>query len=48
VFEIIVNGQLACTCLPELVNLFVQTLIPNIGAEYKVEVKKHEEKKDAE
>lgn len=42
--DIFVNGKLACVCLPELVNLFMQVLVPNIGLEYKVEVKKHEEK----
>lgn len=48
-FEILVNGKLACICLPELVNLIMQVLVPNIGLEYKVEVRKHEEqKKDAE
>lgn len=47
-FEIIINGQVACICLPELVNLFVQALVPNIGLEYKLEVKKQEQKKEAE
>lgn len=48
-FEILINGKLACVCLPELVTLIIQTLVPNIGLEYKVEVRKHEEqKKDAE
>ena len=46
--EILVNGQIAAICLPELVNLFVSALIPNIGAEYKIEVRKQVEKKDAE
>jgi len=47
-FEIIINGQVACICLPELVNLFVQALTPNIGLEYKLEVRKQEQKKEAE
>lgn len=46
--DIIINGQLACTCLSELVNLFVQALVPNLGIGYKIETKQHEEKKEAE
>lgn len=44
--EILVNGQVAAICLPELVNLFVQALIPNIGLEYKIETRKQEKKED--
>lgn len=42
--DILVNGKLACTCLPELANLIMQVLVPNIGLEYTVQVRKHEEK----
>lgn len=44
--DIIINGQLACTCLPELVTMFLQTLIPNIGLEVKIETRKHQDKED--
>lgn len=46
-FEIIVNGKLATVCLPELVAVYVQALVPNLGLEYSIQVKKHEEKKEA-
>ena len=46
-FEIVINGQVACICLPELVNLFVQALVPNLGIGYKIETRKQEEKKEA-
>ena len=42
--DVFVNGKLACTCLPEIATMIVQMLVANIGLEYKVEVKKHEEK----
>ena len=45
--EIIINGQLAVICLPELANMIVQTIIPNLGLGYKIETKQHEEKKEA-
>lgn len=44
--EILINGQVAAICLPELVNLFVQALIPNIGLEYKIETRRQQEKKE--
>lgn len=44
--EILINGQVAAICLPELVQLFVSALVPNIGLEYKIETRKHEEKKE--
>lgn len=45
--DIIIKGQLAVTCLPELAPLIIQMLIPQIGIEYTIETKKHEEKKEA-
>lgn len=44
--DIIINDKLACTCLPELVVLILQTLIPNIGLEVKIETRKHVEIKE--
>lgn len=41
--EIIINDKLAAICLPELVNIFVQTLVPQLGIEYKIETKQHKE-----
>lgn len=45
--DIIINDQLAVVCLPELVNLLVQTIIPNLAPGYKIETKQHEEIKEA-
>ena len=42
--EIIINDKLAVVCLPELVNLIVQTLVPNLAPGYKIETKQHKEK----
>lgn len=42
--DIFIKDQLAVTCLPELASMIVQMLIPQIGLEYKIEVKKHKEK----
>ena len=42
--DIIIKGQLAVTCLPELAPLIVQMLIPQIGLEYSIETKQHKEK----
>lgn len=44
--EIIINDQLAVVCLPELVNLIVQTLVPNLAPGYKIETRA--QKKEAE
>lgn len=45
--EIIINGQVAVICLPELVNLIVQTIVPNLAPGYKIETKV-QQKKEAE
>lgn len=45
--EIIINDQVAVICLPELVNLIVQTLVPNLAPGYKIETKL-QQKKEAE
>lgn len=42
--DIIINGKLTTTCLPELVPLYIQALVPNIGIEFSIQTKKHEEK----
>lgn len=42
--DIIIKGQLAVTCLPELASLIVQMLVPQLGPEYSIEVKEHKEK----
>ena len=42
--DIIIKGQLAVTCLPELAPLIVQMLVPQIGPEYTIETKQHKEK----
>ncbi len=42
--EIIVNGQLVAICLPELVNLIVQALVPNLAPGYKIETKIQQKK----
>ena len=44
--EILINGQVVAICLPELVNLFVQALLPNLGVEYKIITRKSEQKKE--
>lgn len=45
--EILINGQVTAICLPELVQLFVSALIPNIGVEYKIETRKQEKKEES-
>lgn len=42
--DIIIKGQLAVTCLPELAAMIVQMLVPQLGPEYSIEVKQHKEK----
>lgn len=42
--DIIIKGQLAVICLPELASMIVQMLVPQLGPEYSVEVKEHKEK----
>lgn len=42
--DIFIKDQLAVTCLPELAAMIVQMLTPQLGIEYKIEVKKHKEK----
>ena len=41
--EIIVNDHLAVICLPELVAIFVQALVAQLGVQYKIETKQHKE-----
>lgn len=44
--DIYIKDQLAITCLPELVSPILQSLIPMLGLEFKIETKQHAEAKD--
>lgn len=44
--DIYIKGQLAITCLPELVSPILQTLVPMLGLEFTIETKQHVEAKD--
>ena len=39
--DIYIKGQLAITCLPELVSPILQSLLPMLGVEFKIETKQH-------
>lgn len=39
--DIYIKGQLAITCLSELVSPILQSLIPMLGIEFKIETKHH-------
>ena len=44
--DIIIKGQLAATVLPELVPIIIQALVPQIGLEFTIETKRHQDKED--
>ena len=44
--DILIKGQLAITCLPELVSPILQSLLPLLGVEFTIETKQHVDAKD--
>lgn len=43
--DIYIKGQLAITCLPELVSPILQSLLPMLGLEFTIETKQHVDSK---